>query len=426
MTTFAQRGLSPTRRVLPNGAVVSVKESSTTPAVTISAAVRAGSIYDPPERLGLATLVSRVIDRGTAGRTADQLADELDNRGVSLHVAVTRHLMILTCTCLGEDFEIIFDLLADIMRRPIFPEEEVVRRRGEIITALRQDEDNPAVRAGDGLLELLYPHHPYGRRPKGTMESIESIERQDLVEFHAARFAPAALSVVIVGDVPGSRALMAAEIGFGDWQAAALPGADVPAIDPPAARQQLVLPMPNKAQVDVAYGFVAVRRSDPSYYACSVMNNILGQYGLGGRLADSIRDRQGMAYYAFSTLEANLYPGPLVIRAGISPSNVDRTVASIDEEVARMAADGVTEQELQDTRRYLVGSIPRMLETNAGIAAFLQMTEHFGLGSDYDQRLPDLLAAVTRADVHDAARRLLHPDRASVVIAGPCEPAAER
>jgi zinc protease len=177
--------------------------------------------------------------------------------------------------------------------------------------------------------------------------------------------------------------------------------------------------MMNKAQADVAYGFTAIARRDPSYYACWLMNNAFGQYALGGRLGDSIRERQGMAYYVSSALDANIAEGPLVVRAGVSPAHVDRAVASIDVEVARLVGEGLTPEELDASRRYLVGSIPRALETNAAIASFLQTAEFFDLGLDYDTRLPALLGAVTVDEVNAAARRMLDPDRATVVIAGP-------
>jgi zinc protease len=176
--------------------------------------------------------------------------------------------------------------------------------------------------------------------------------------------------------------------------------------------------MPNKAQADIAYGFTTIKRSDPAYYAYWIMNVALGQYAIGGRLGDSIRERQGMAYYVSSVLDANVLEGPLVIRAGVSPANVDRAIASIDEELVKMRLDGLTESELRDTRQFLVGSMPRALETNAGIANFLQSVELFGLGVDYDRRLPDLLGAVTLQDVV-AAAQILDPERATMVIAGP-------
>jgi zinc protease len=182
--------------------------------------------------------------------------------------------------------------------------------------------------------------------------------------------------------------------------------------------------MMNKAQADVAYGFVTILRSDPAYHAFNLMNNILGQYSLGGRLGDSIRERQGMAYYCFSSLDANVVRGPLTIRAGVNPANVDRAIASIDEEIARMAADGPTEKEVGESKQYLIGSMPRMLETNQGIANFLQTAEFFKLGLDYDLTLPGYLQAVNRDAVHEAARRVLDPSTASVVVAGPYDPSA--
>jgi zinc protease len=154
------------------------------------------------------------------------------------------------------------------------------------------------------------------------------------------------------------------------------------------------------------------------------MNNVLGQYAMGGRLGDSIRERQGMAYYVSSAFDASLIEGPLMIRAGVAPGNVDRAIESIDAELRTIVADGVTERELNESRQYMIGSMPRALETNAGIANFLQNAEFFQLGLDYDVRLRDYLSAVTRDEVLAAAGRLLDPDRAAIVITGPYQETA--
>jgi len=149
------------------------------------------------------------------------------------------------------------------------------------------------------------------------------------------------------------------------------------------------------------------------------MNNALGQYAIGGRLGESIRERQGMAYYVFSALDANVIEGPLLIRAGVSPAHVDRVIRSIDDELVRLTSEGLTPKELAESRQYLIGSMPRALETNAGIASFLQTVEFFGLGLDFDVRLPQLLGSVTLEETLSAARRVLDPERATIVIAGP-------
>lgn len=421
MTTAVGRGLAPVRKELQNGAVIVAKESRTTPALTLHASFDAGIIFDPPAHPGLSHLVSRMLDRGTKSRSAAQIADELDGRGVSLNVTVNRHVISLVCNCLSEDFDAVLGLVGDIAMNATFPDAELIVRRAETITMIRQDEDNPATMAFDGLLGLLYPGHPYGTRPRGTVESVEAIPSSALRAFHAERFRPNALRLAIVGDVEAQQAIASAWRVFGEWDASAAAPATLPAVAPALEQRRLVIPMMNKAQADVAYGFVTVVRTDPAYDAYHLMNNILGQYALGGRLGDSIRERQGMAYYCFSTLDANKVPGPLTIRAGVDPANVDRAVASIDAEVDRMAAEGPTDREVRESKQFLIGSMPRMLETNAGIATFLQTVEFFGLGLDYDLRLPGLINAVTRDAAHEAARNVLDASKASVVIAGPYE-----
>jgi zinc protease len=415
-------GIAPTRVTLDNGVVVLAKETNRTPAVTINLAVRGGFVCDPVESPGAMSLLSRVIDRGTAARSATGIAEELDTRGITLNVGVTRHVFSLVCTCLSEDFDAVLELIGDVMMSPSLPEPEILTRKGEAITAIRQDEDNPAVRSVEALLALLYSNgHPYGRRPKGTIESVEAIGRDALADLHRQRFSPSALTAVIVGDVPVGRAADSMSRVFGGWRHPPSPPERLPQPQRASQRQRLVIPMMNKAQADIAYGFVAIDRSDPAYYAHWLMNNVLGQYSIGGRLGDSIRERQGMAYYVFSSLDADLVQGPLLIRAGVSRTNVDRAIASIDDELRSVAGGGITEKELNDSRQYLIGSTPRVLETNGGIAGFLQTASFFDLGLDYDLRFPDLLRAVTLEDVHAAARTALDPDRAAVVVAGPYE-----
>jgi len=413
------RGLSPTRQVLSNGLTVLAKETRTTPAVTIYAGCRTGTVNDPADCPGLAHFVSRTIDRGTELRTGEQIAEALDSRGVSLSVAVNRHAMWLVCTCLAEDFEHVLALVGDIVMRPTFPDSEIETRRGEIVTQLRQDEDNPATVAMEVLMRSLYGElHPYGRRIRGTFDTVKRINPTALREYHAGQFGPASMSIALVGDVDPARAVDVTASVFGQWQGARPAAPQMPAVRLTSERRVQVVSMMNKAQTDIAYGFTTLERLDPRYYAFLLMNNILGQYALGGRLGDSIRERQGMAYYTFSSLEASLAPGPLVVRAGVSPANVERAVVSIDAELSTFAAGGPTDRELAESKQYLIGSMPRTLETNVGIATFLQTSELFGLGLDYDLRLPSLLGDVTRDQVHDAARAL-DPSRATVVVAGP-------
>ena len=422
--------LKPTRVVLPNGITVIAKANHTSPTVSLLVGVRTGAFADPPEKDGTAALCARVLDRGTAKRSAEAIADDLDGRGASLSVVAGRHQMALAATCLSEDFEPVLSLTADVARHPGFPDKEITTRREALITSIRQEEDNPATMAGDAFAKALYGDHPYARKVRGTIHGLESIRRQDLVRFHQKGFDPPIMTVVVVGDIVEEFAVAAITKLFGDWTSPAVKtsagqGGVIKVPDPtlPAARKLVSVPMMNKSQADVVYGFVGVKRSDPEYHAISVMNNALGQYAIGGRLGDSIRERQGMAYYVFSSLDATFGPGAFSIRAGVAAANVEKTISSIDQELELVLTKGFTPQEIDESKSYMIGSLPRQLETNAAIASFLLNVETFGLGLDYDERLPALIGAVTKEAADAAARRLFNPVKATIGVAGPWTPA---
>jgi zinc protease len=420
-------GLNPKRVTLDNGVTVIAKSNHTTPAVSTLVGVRTGAFADPPERDGTAALCARVLDRGTVTRGADAIADDLDGRGASLSVIAGRHQIALAATCLSDDFSGVLSLVADIARHPAFADAEIATRRDNLITSIRQEEDNPAAMAGDAFAKALYGSHPYARRVRGTITGIEAIRRQDLVRFHQKGFDPAAITVIVVGDLNEDVAIQSVSTLFADWSSSTTSTGEKPAVVVPDApviteRRLVAFPMMNKAQADVVYGFAGIRRSHPDYTAYSVMNNALGQYAIGGRLGDSIRERQGMAYYVFSSLDAGFGPGPFSIRAGVAAANVEKTIASIDTEIASICEKGFTPQEIDESKSYMIGALPRQLETNAAIAAFLLDLDTFNLGLDYDERLPGLLGAVTKHSADAAARQLLDPMRATVAVAGPWAP----
>jgi zinc protease len=420
MSTELRRGLGPVRTALSNGSVLLVQRTTMAPAVTIDCAFDAGSLFDPSGLPGVGQMVGRVIERGTSRRPPAVIAEELDERGVALRVTTTRHRLGLSCTCLADDFPEVLSILLDVARRPSFPESEINQPRAETLTALKQDDDNPAVRAVDAVSELIYgADHPYARKAKGTTTAVARIRRADLVAFHDKWVGPSTLSLAIVGDVDPAAATALAAAELDDWSALPLEHVPVPVPATPPGRRVSRIDVPGKSQAEIVYGFNTIRRLDPRFYAYWMMNNVLGQFGLGGRLADNVRERQGMAYYIYSTFDASIGEGPLLVRAGVDPINVARTIDAIDEEVRALAAGGPTREEVAETREYLVGSIPRFLETNYGIAAFLQSAEQYGLGTDYDRRLPDLLRGVTIDEIRAAAAEVLNPDLASIGIAGP-------
>jgi zinc protease len=410
--------LAPVRRVLPNGLTVITARNPLIPAVSIAIGVNAGATADPAP--GTAALTARVLDKGTTRYDAEAIADELEGRGASLSVGAGRQQIVVSATCLAEDIGAVLPVACDVSRQPTFPEAAVATRRAELITGIQEAADDPGSVAVDALHAALYPDgHPLGRPVRGTHDAVAALTRADLVAFHQRYFVPGAAIVVAVGDIDAEELADRISREFADWRGEPTPIPLPPAPAPRGERTLIVKAMPDKSQADVAYGTVGLARRDPDYYAALVMNNALGQYALGGRLGDSIRERQGMAYYVYSSMDAGLDAGPLMVRAGVSSENVERTVASIDAELTAVLTGGFTTAEVDDAKRYLIGSLPRQLETNAGIAGFLLSAEVYGLGIDHDVRLPQRIAEVTHEDVARVARRLLDPARVVVVVAGP-------
>src|SRR5688500_14780310 len=209
--------LKPARVVLPNGITVIAKANHTSPTVSLLVGVRTGAYADPLEKDGTAALCARVLDRGTSKRSAEAIADDLDGRGASLSVIAGRHQIALAATCLSDDFEPVLTLVADVARHPGFPDKEIATRREQLITSIRQEEDNPATMAADAFAKALYGDHPYARKVRGTIHGLESIRRQDLVRFHQKGFDPPIMTVVVVGDLVEAVAIAAITRLFGDW-----------------------------------------------------------------------------------------------------------------------------------------------------------------------------------------------------------------
>jgi len=407
------------RRILDSGAVVVARRHTLTPAVTAMLSFDAGSVFDPAERPGLAAFTARMIDRGTPRLSADALAEAIEQRGATIDVTSNRQCVAISLTCLIDDFQDMLTLATDMARTPSFPDDQIELRRHETLTRIAQDAENTAMRASARVFERLYGDgHPYAHAPRGTAESIGALTRADLEAFHAARVRPSRLAVAVVGDIDEAEACDVVAQALSTWSDTPAAPDAIPTPTPPTTRDVSRIDVPGKAQADIAYGLLGPGRLDPEYYAFWVMNTVLGQYGLGGRLGENIRERHGMAYYASSSYDAHRIPGPLIARAGVDPSNVERALSAIDLEIDRVAREGVTRAERDAAVRFLIGSIPRMVETNAGMAQFLIGVEQFGLGDDFDRRLPDLLSGVTH-DAVNAAAASLASSRAVVAIAGP-------
>jgi zinc protease len=411
------------RFTLPNGVQLIVQENHASPSVVVRGHLWAGSINDPPAQMGLAQFTAAAITHGTTTRTFQEINEITEAVGANVFVGGGLHLSSFGGKSLAEDFDLLVDVLADVLRNPTFPSAEVEKLRGQIITGLKELEDDTRGLAAREFRRLLYTdQHPYGRPGEGSLDSVPRIKRDDLVQFYQMRYCLTGAVVVVVGDMQAEAVRDKLEAALGDWcPANTPPDFEALATTPLAERRRYVRTMTNKTQADIVLGTLGPARATEDYYAARLGDLILGQLGLMGRLGENVRDKQGLAYYVFSGVEGGLGRGPWSIHAGVNRDNVDRAIDSILAEATRLRDEPVTDQELEDGKDYLTGILPLRLETNEGIAGTLLDMELYHLGDDYVIRYPDLIRAVTQEQIWAAARRYLDTENYALVVVGPYE-----
>ncbi len=409
-----------TRVVLPNGIVVLARANFNSPSISLQGSLSAGSLYDSDEKLGLADFTAGALMRGTAQRGFQQIYDALESAGASLGFSGNTHTAGFGGKSLAEDLDLLLDILADSLLHPAFPNDQIERLRAQILTDLALRADDTGDMASLAFDELVYRQHPYARPEDGHPETVKAIARKDLADFHKRHYGPRGMIVVVVGGIEPQRAVEKIQAALGDWQNPKQPPEPaLPDWTPLPERINKRVDMPGKFQSDLIIGTAGPRRSDPDYMPAAVGNNILGQFGLMGRIGDSVRERAGLAYYAGSSLGAGIGPAAWSVSAGVNPKNEAKAAELIFEELRRFTTELVTEEELSDSQANYIGRLPLSLESNSGVAGALLYVERHNLGLDYYRRYPDLIRAVTREQILESAVKHLNPDRLALAAAGP-------
>lgn len=408
------------RTELANGPVVLGQVQADDPTVAIRFRLEAGAALDPAGKHGLAAFTARLVTRGTPTRSFEAFNETTDSLGATVAVDPGRTFVEIHVRCLREDVPALLDLVADILRNPTFPSDEVEKVRQEVSASLRE-QDNDTRSVADRLVRtMIYPDgHPFRHRTFGEQDSLAAISRDDLVAFHERHYGPQVVTVAVVGGIDSFHSF-AEQIDqrFADWQSNAQRPIPPPP-PPPSKADARSTGIPGKSQADVAIGMPTLSRLSPDFFALEMGNLILGRLGLMGRLGDNVRDKQGLAYYAYSAIETGRQSSVWLARAGVDPSNVEKARAGVVEELRRLREEPVTDDELSDGKSFLTGSLPLALETNDGVAATLLAIEHYDLGLDYLDRYPDLINAITAEDILAAAQAHLDPDSLVVGVAGP-------
>lgn len=408
------------RRELPGGATLLVYPAESIPSVLVRVQLEAGAAHDPAGKQGLAQLTAQLLTRGTQRFTAEELALKTDALGMSIRADIGRETAVGSLKCLPEDLGTGFELLAEVLRQPTFPEDELSRMRDRMLVGVREADNDTRSVANRRLAEQLYPEgHPYRSPINGNEESLRSITREDLQAFHRRQYGPNGATVIVVGNVDPASVEAELRKAFDGWSGGtgrpALPEAPAP------VASQNHFTVTGKTQTDIALGWPLVERTHPDYLPLEFLATLFGGNGTpaSSRLFRDVREKHGLSYYQFAAFTGATGPGGWTAHIGVNPAKVDFTVDVLKQEIRRLSAEPVPAAEMEALKAFLEDYPAVQHESPERVAARLGEMERFGLGLDYVERYPAMVADLTADRLAEVAARYLKTESLTIVTAGP-------
>lgn len=400
---------------MPNGMEVIVIEKPDLPKIYLRLGLRFGTRNETPEKAGLAQLLAQTIKKGANGLSATEIADRLDQMGAELDSGVSEDFFYVFGEFLKDLAPAGIELMSDIVMRPDFPPEEVEKERQRLIANLQNENSSAAFLGHRRFEKQLYLPHPYGIYKTET--SLQSLDRQELLKTHAAFFNPQRAILIIAGDVSTADAKNWAERFWGKWPTAESTTREVfPSVPKAQPRLQLVN-RPQSEQVTLLLGNLLFARNHPDYETMLVLNHILGGGG-SSRLFMVLREEKGYTYGAYSSVQAMEKTSHWLASAQVRPSVVADALRTFIDEFEKIRSLPVTDAELRNARRYLIGSFPLKNETPSSIASLLLRQRMYNLPGNYWDSYLEKIAAVTAEDIQTAAQRYVLPEELLTVVVG--------
>lgn len=405
-----------------SGAQVYFVENHDLPILDVSVDFRAGSSADTPAKSGLANLTRHLMGLGAGGLSEDEIAKALADVGAELggRFDEDRSGFTLRTLTSGRERNQALDVFARILQQPEFPDNVLQREKARIIAAIKEADTRPESIAEKAFYKMLYHEHPYALRGSGETDTVGGLSRQDLVDFYHVRYAANEAVVAIMGDVTRSQAETIAEMltkGLPQGEA----GDALPPVPEPAAGETQRIPHP-AAQAHILMGYPGVRRDDPDYFPLYVGNYILGGGGFVSRLIEEIREKRGLAYSVYSYFLPLKQQGPFEVGLQTKKDQADEALKLVRATLDEFIAKGPTEKELAAAKQNIVGGFPLRIDSNRKIMEYLALIGFYDLPLTYLDDFVKKVDKVTVAEIRDAFKRRIKPDRMVTVIVAGAEP----
>jgi predicted Zn-dependent peptidase len=404
---------------LPNGLKVFVVENNKLPRVSASLTIDLEGIVEG-DKAGLTSMAGELLRRGTTTMTKEKLDDEVDFLGATINTSPTS----VYAASLTKNFSRVVGLMADIVLRPSLPPIELEKIRRQELSALQANKDDPEAISENVVNRLAYgKDHPYGDVVTG--KTINNVKLGDVKKYFSSYWRPNDAYLVFVGNITPAQARALAEKNFGSWQKGVVPQTTYKAPQPPAKTYVAIVDRPASVQSLITFITpIPLKPGSPDAIPSSVMNGILGG-GSSGRLFESLREKHGFTYGAYSTIKSDRLIGAFTATASVRNEKTDSAVGEFLSEFKGMRTEPLKDTEVVNMKNYISGSFARSLENPATIANFALNIARYHLPKDYYQNYLKNLAAVTSSDVHAMANKYVLPDHMLVVIVGNAKQIAE-
>lgn len=408
------------KRRCENGLTIYAARVPRVPLATLELVFPAGGHWDPPGLPGLATLTASLIDEGTAGSSSLEIARRAEDLGGYLASYAEWDYGAVEVGLLASELSAAFDLLTEVATAPTFPEREIERLKKLRTTELERRRFEPATLADEQLARALYGGTPYAESPLGTIESVARIGRDEALDFFARHYPLGSATMIAVGDVDPEGFADEIEERLGRAATPAAPPAAeiVPAVRPGVSIQ--VIDRPDAAQTELRLGHAAVGRRHPDYVPLLLLNTLLGGK-FTSRINLNLRERHGFTYGATTRLGGRLGPGPFSVAAAVATESTGAAVREVLFELERIRTEEVSEDEMEETRRYITGVFPYSSQTLGDVAKRLEVLSIYDLPDDYYDRYLERIGSVDRPELLALAHRHIRPEEIAIVAVGPAE-----
>jgi zinc protease len=404
------------KTILDNGIRLIAKENPSLPIVTIQVSFLGGVRFEEEAQNGINHFIAIMLTKGTRNQSSLEIAKKVERMAGSLNGFSGYNSLGLTFTFLSQHFEDAFNLLTELIRQPSFDKEEMEKRRRLILASIRQQEDDLGRLAFKLFRETVYGKHPYRMDTLGRLDSIQRLTQKDLKEYYRRIATPKNMVLTVVGDVDQKQVVLAAKKGFGDLKTESL---HLPSIsqEPPLQKKRQTEIVKMKEQAHFVLGFLGASFRNPDRYALAVLDAALS--GQGGRLFHELRDKQSLAYALNFTAQPNLDPGFIGVYMGTHPSKLETAIEAVLRELKKMKEEGLTEEEVERGKKYLIGNFDIGLQTNGAQANQMSLDELYGLGFNHYQEYPQEIQKVTKEDIDRVARKYFNLESYAIAIIRP-------